>query len=259
MAKFCKYCGKEINGGLCDCPQAAAEAAGQEQNNGNPAPGAQISGAQASEIVSDMKQLFIGMFTRPVQTIEEAALSANKLPQYLMAAVFTIVMMFYVNIGGGALKEFGIESGDLFRIGFMTALGMLAVRAVYAAAVFALAKKCNPQLTLQTALGVFSLMFLFDAAIAVVQLLLSVIHLYEVSIGLSLFWLVLGVITAFLAAWKLTKENMEAAFQITMLLQLIFLIVLVFIVRGIGISIMEAIVDEMMGSLGGLSGLGQFY
>ena len=149
MAKFCMYCGKPLNGGTCDCPQAVAEAekkarmkvqaamqaarggAAQPQNQQaaqiqyqqpvqpqyqqsahsaqqqaaaaqaaqqQTAGGKQIqitapSAEQAAAVGKDVKNLFTGLFTAPVETMRQAAASANKIPQYLMAAVEMAVAM----------------------------------------------------------------------------------------------------------------------------------------------------------------------
>ena len=192
MAKFCMYCGKPLNGGTCDCPQAVAEAekkarmkvqaamqaarggAAQPQNQKaaqiqyqqpvqpqyqqsaqsaqqqaqyqqaaaaqaaqqQTAGGKQIqitapSAEQAAAVGKDVKNLFTGLFTAPVETMRQAAASANKIPQYLMAAVMAVAMILLTCVTG---KSF-LDGGTLFGLGLKMAIGAVILRAVYGAVV----------------------------------------------------------------------------------------------------------------------------
>lgn len=151
MAKFCMYCGKPLNGEACDCPQAVAEAekkarmkvqaamqaarggAAQPQNQQTAAAQAaqpadsgrkqiQItapSAEQAAAVGKDVKNLFTGLFTAPVETMRQAAASANKIPQYLMAAVMAVAMILLACVTG---KSF-LDGGTLFGLGLKMAIG----------------------------------------------------------------------------------------------------------------------------------------
>ena len=312
MAKFCMYCGKPLNGGTCDCPQAVAEAekkarmkvqaamqaarggAAQPQNQQaaqiqyqqpvqpqyqqsaqsaqqqaqyqqaaaqqQTAGGKQIqitapSAEQAAAVGKDVKNLFTGLFTAPVETMRQAAASANKIPQYLMAAVMAVAMILLACVTG---KSF-LDGGTLFGLGLKMAIGAVILRAVYGAVVYVLAKKHNPALTIGTAMGVYALTFAYDAVILLLQIVMGFIHMYEISIALYLFWFAASVLSAYLAAYVLTGENAGAAFRINLMVQLVFLIVMVFVIRGIGISLVqelsESIMNEFMGGMGDLGSI----
>ena len=316
MAKFCMYCGKPLNGGTCDCPQAVAEAekkarmkvqaamqaarggavqpqnqkaaqiqyqqpvqpqyqqlaqsaqqqaqyqqaaaaqAAQQQTAG----GKQIqitapSAEQAAAVGKDVKNLFTGLFTAPVETMRQAAASANKIPQYLMAAVMAVAMILLACVTG---KSF-LDGGTLFGLGLKMAIGAVILRAVYGAVVYVSAKKHNPALTIGTAMGVYALTFAYDVVILLLQIVMGFIHMYEISIALYLFWFAASVLSAYLAAYVLTGENAGVAFRINLMVQLVFLIVMVFVIRGIGISLIqelsESIMNEFMGGLGDLGSM----
>ena len=283
MAKFCMYCGKPLNGETCDCPQAVAEAekkarmkvqaamqaarggAAQPQNQQaaaqqQTAGGKQIqitapSAEQAAAVGKDVKNLFTGLFTAPVETMRQAAASANKIPQYLMAAVMAVAMILLACVTG---KSF-LDGGTLFGLGLKMAIGAVILRAVYGAVVYVLAKKHNPALTIGTAMGVYALTFAYDAVILLLQIVMGFIHMYEISIALYLFWFAASVLSAYLAAYVLTGENAGAAFRINLMVQLVFLIVMVFVIRGIGISLVqelsESIMNEFMGGMGDLGSI----
>lgn len=236
--------------------QAAAAQAAQQQTAG----GKQIqitapSAEQAAAVGKDVKNLFTGLFTAPVETMRQAAASANKIPQYLMAAVMAVAMILLACVTG---KSF-LDGGTLFGLGLKMAIGAVILRAVYGAVVYGLAKKHNPALTIGTAMGVYALTFAYDAVILLLQIVMGFIHMYEISIALYLFWFAASVLSAYLAAYVLTGENAGAAFRINLMVQLVFLIVMVFVIRGIGISLVqelsESIMNEFMGGMGDLGSM----
>ena len=236
--------------------QAATAQAAQQQTAG----GKQIqitapSAEQAAAVGKDVKNLFTGLFTAPVETMRQAAASANKIPQYLMAAVMAVAMILLACVTG---KSF-LDGGTLFGLGLKMAIGAVILRAVYGAVVYVLAKKHNPALTIGTAMGVYALAFAYDAVILLLQIVMGFIHMYEISIALYLFWFAASVLSAYLAAYVLTGENAGAAFRINLVVQLVFLIVMVFVIRGIGISLVqelsESIMNEFMGGMGDLGSI----
>ena len=232
------------------------QAAAQQQTAG----GKQIqitapSAEQAAAVGKDVKNLFTGLFTAPVETMRQAAASANKIPQYLMAAVMAVAMILLACVTG---KSF-LDGGTLFGLGLKMAIGAVILRAVYGAVVYVLAKKHNPALTIGTAMGVYALTFAYDAVILLLQIVMGFIQMYEISIALYLFWFAASVLSAYLAAYVLTGENAGAAFRINLMVQLVFLIVMVFVIRGIGISLVqelsESIMNEFMGGMGDLGSI----
>lgn len=241
--------------------QAQYQQAATAQTAQNQAPsGKQIqitapSAEQAAAVGKDVKNLFTGLFTAPVETMRQAAASANKIPQYLMAAVMAVAMILLAYATG---KDF-LDGGTLFGLGLKMAIGAVVLRAVYGAIVYAFAKKHNPALTIGTAMGVYALTFAYDAVILLVQVVMGFIHMYEISIALYLFWFAASVLSAYLAAYVLTGENAGAAFRINLVVQLVFLIVMVFVIRGIGINMIkelsESIMNEFMGGMGDLGSM----
>lgn len=232
------------------------QAAAQQQTAG----GKQIqitapSAEQAAAVGKDVKNLFTGLFTAPVETMRQAAASASKIPQYLMAAVMAVAMILLACVTG---KSF-LDGGTLFGLGLKMAIGAVILRAVYGAVVYVLAKKHNPALTIGTAMGVYALTFAYDAVILLLQIVMGFIHMYEISIALYLFWFAASVLSAYLAAYVLTGENAGAAFRTNLMIQLVFLIVMVFVIRGIGISLVqelsESIMNEFMGGMGDLGSI----
>lgn len=257
MAKFCKYCGKQIDGGVCDCPQALAEVHGKvagidPRNVRRPEeppyqpPHPQYQPGQAKIIGNDVKNLFIHMFTDPVSAFKQAAASPNKLPQYLIAAAYVLLWLIHVSF---IVKNDWVPDDLMRKIGLTIALVALITRGVYAAGVYGFAKKWNPNLTLESALGVFSMTFAYDMVLLVLQDVVGKTGIYEISIALVVFWLAMDVTVAYLLTLILTNYNNSAAFRITLILQLVILIMLVFALRGIATKTIESVVGNLQNSL----------
>lgn len=76
MAKFCRFCGKQINDGVCDCPQSVA---------------AGVVGRQVST-------MFVNIIASPVNVMRQAIADGNKLPQYLMAVAYAMLIQLVLTI-----------------------------------------------------------------------------------------------------------------------------------------------------------------
>ena len=190
-----------------------------------------------------MKDIFLGFWKAPAATLQQAMTTADKVPQYLLAAAFAIIMLIAVCVMG---KNDLIGSDKIF----MFALGMtaaaLGLRIVYAIGVFLMAKKNNQGLTLQAVLGMFSITFSLDAVIVLLIMVSMLITLYELTLALLLFWLLATVITSLLVTWIVTLRQMEATYKITLILQLILMIVLIFVIRSIAAKMITSMAGSMM-------------
>lgn len=287
MAKFCKFCGKQINDGVCDCPQSVAASetairqkvvaamggnaqqsnaaeAGTAANDGsgsafrgaagfNSAEAQQTAqqAAQAAGVVGrQVSTMFVNIIVSPVNAMRQAIADGNKLPQYLMAIAYALLMIALVRIGG---KNDFIDDDVLLMTGVRMALASLFVRAIYAAAAYALLKKHNPVLRLQDLIGVFSLTFAYDIIILVCTILSFWIGFYEIVIALLFFWGIMDALIAYLATWIISGENAEAAFRANLLIQLVLIVLLVFVGRTMVVNFVSDMLGTAMNSLGALS------
>lgn len=291
MAKFCRFCGKQINDGVCDCPQsvAAAEAAIREkvaaamggsaqaqQTNASTAQTADAArtaanegvgsafrgtagfnsaeaqqAAQAAGVVGrQVSTMFVNIIASPVNAMRQAIADSNKLPQYLMAVAYAVLMILLVRLGG---KNEFIDDDVLLMTGVRMALSALLVRAIYAAAAYALLKKHNSVLKLQDLIGVFSLTFAYDIIILVVTILSFWFKFYELVVALLFFWGIMDALIAYLATWIISGENAEAAFKANLLIQLVLTIVLVFVGRTMVVNFISDALGTAMNSLNSLS------
>ncbi len=290
MAKFCKFCGKQINDGVCDCPESvaaseaairqkvvaamggsaqaqqstAAEAPRTAANDGsgsafrgaagfNSAEAQQTAqqAAQAAGVVGrQVSTMFVNIIVSPVNAMRQAIADGNKLPQYLMAIAYALLMIALVRIGG---KNDFIDDDVLLMTGVRMALASLFVRAIYAAAAYALLKKHNPVLRLQDLIGVFSLTFAYDIIILVCTILSFWIGFYEIVIALMFFWGIMDALIAYLATWIISGENAEAAFRANLLIQLVLIVLLVFVGRTMVVNFVSDMIGTAMNSLGALS------
>lgn len=265
MAKFCKYCGKPIpEGGACDCPQAVMSVSRQTMEQGQTAPGqmeqqAAISPANqqekpnipkaniqmdgALEKLKETGNLFLSFFTRPADTMQRALHTGDKIPQYLEAGLFAVVMFIMVGlIAKNDTVAFALEMADksAFSIAAVLVIAFFAVRGIYAVAVYALSQKDNPAVHLPAVIGLFGMTFCLDTVMIILLMAASMISLAELQIAILLFWSVGTMLTAYLATWTILGGRTEKAYQMTMILHIILLIVLVFIARGMCVKIIEA-------------------
>lgn len=306
MAKFCKYCGKPLNDGVCDCPQAVAEAENQKraeaqvlaamqstaavepameaaqaaaaaQTVGTAQAGPVNQSAQAaaqfeqaaqnaqeaarqaalaaqagtqqllqnaglSDRLKVMKDLVFHFAKSPVSAMEQAVAAADKVPQYLAAAVFSIVMMVCM----GILLNHDYFEGKVFNIAVTCVVVTLVIRAAYGAGVYLMAKKHNAAMTFDAVIGAFCLTFTLDTAVVVLFTICFALSFFELAIALLIFWAAGTVVTSLLATWALAGQQMEAAVKITLALQLILMVILVFAGR----SFVVRTLGSAVGSLG---------
>lgn len=287
MAKFCKYCGKPLDHGVCDCPQAVSEVderaraqvmaamsahteeKSQQVQEPTPAPAFEQAeqtfkqageafqktaqniqqsqqAKQAAQIMEKVKNLLVSFVKHPVAAMQTAAQESDKTPQYMVAAVFVVVTL----ICGCIMMRDDMFEGARFKMSLVAALAVLIVRLVYAVGIGMMVKKQNPSSSLKSAIGVFSITLFADAAIILLIMITLFISLYELTMALVVFWMVVNVILAFLATWVLNGGRMEHAVRVSLILQLILMIILVFAARGLLVASVKSTTNSMMRALG---------
>lgn len=273
MAKFCRYCGKPLpESGICDCQQSvrAAEQIREAAPEVKTAPAPQAPQAEtaqtqpnlqmdgAAEKVKETGRLFLSFFTKPADTMKQALDAPDKIPQYLIAGIFAFVMFVAAALiarNSTIAYMLRMAHKNAFSIAMVILIVFFLIRGIYAGAVFALARKYNPSIQLPSVIGLFSITFCLDTAMLVLLMAASMVSLVELQIALLLFWGTGTMLTAYLAAWAVFGGQTEKAYQITMVLHIILLIVLVFAARGIGVKIIKSgfgAIGQAIGSYGGM-------
>lgn len=281
MAKFCKYCGKPIpEGGACGCPQAVMAASRQTMREqacaGSQAAGASsqaqvlagqmqrqaaqqtLSGTQAGDAAEKLKEtggLMLSFFTRPADTMQHALRAADKVPQYLTAAVFAVVLFIMTAvIAQNDTVAFMLQMADkgVLSVALPLLVSFLAVRGIYGAAVYGLSRKISPSVRFSAVMGVFSLTFCLDSMLVVLLMAASLISLVELQLALILFWGLGSMMTAYLATWAVLDGQTGKAWQMTIVLHIVLLIVLVFAAHGIGGRLLRAGIGAMGRSFGNI-------
>lgn len=276
MAKFCKYCGKQLTNGFCDCAQAAAEAeeraraqviAAMEANSeakpqSTSEPVLQQAGQafqktaqsiqqsqqakQATQRLGQMKDLLVEFVKHPSAAMQYAAQETDKMPQYLITALFAVFAL----ICGCIMLRSDAFKGSRFGMSLMMAVAVIVIRLVYAGGTYVMVKRQNAAIKLNAVIALFSMTLFVDTIMILLILITSVISLYELAFAFVLFWMVSTVVLAFLAVWVLNGRNMENAVRVSLLLQLILTIILVFTARGLVISGFESMTRSMMRGFG---------
>lgn len=263
MAKFCRYCGTPLSEtGVCDCAQTKAE---MEQNAAAtmvaqpipqpisqpisqptppPAPQATPANSAGMSNLTEMKDIFLQFWKSPISLFRSAVQKENKVPQLLMTAAFallTIILVLFMGNGNMVFEDIALK------IGFTTALTFVAIRLAYSSGVYFLAKRQNPTLDFMTVVGVFSITFAFDIVMLVLLILFSMISLFELAIAFSLFWLVATAIISYIATWTVMREDIEASYKATLIIQVVLMVVLVFVIRGFAANTLSGAMGSMMG------------
>lgn len=258
MAKYCKYCGKQLNDGVCDCLKAvsAAEAKAKAQVIAAMQANEQTEQFEEAEkdfsqklkefnyleLLNNMKKLIIDSFTLPIATLEKAMWSRDKISQYMMTAVFAIIMLLAICIMGSNT----IIKGHVFSIWFSLVIASLALRYAYAGGVYLIIKRKDESLKLNTVMALFSVLFIFDTLMVLIIMLLTLLSLYELSAAALLFWLIISAVLSYLATVTLAGHNEEISFKITLVLQLAVMIISIIAIR----AYVSSLISSMMNSLG---------
>lgn len=265
MAKFCKYCGKSLNEmDVCDCAQATADkeerakaqvlsamqaaatveeqSMPQPQPTPQPAPQAVPKDSDAVKYLTEMKDIFLQFWKNPVSLFKNAVQAENKIPQFLMAALFALLAIIIVCIMG---KGQPYVEDVAFKSGFMTALTFVVIRLAYSGGVYILAKRQNPALNFMTVAGVFSITFAFDTVMILLLMLFSMISLFELIVAVSMFWLVAAAVLSYIVTWVVMGEDVEATYKATLIIQAVLMVVLVFVIRGIAAQMVSGMMGNM--------------
>lgn len=264
MANFCRYCGKQLENGVCDCPESQAEREKEhvteipvmkethtqmDTGAAGPAASGQAAGKitvslDAGKLGQDFLSYLKGMFRHPSTTIRNALTDADKTSQFLMLVIAALVSVIMVTV---TCKDL-LDGGDRFKFGIMLALAIIAIRMVYGLIVYAVAKKSSPDVDVKSVLAAFSLTLLVDSAVMLLITLFTIMTLVEIVIALTIFWLISSALYSDLVTRILLGDDTDKTVCVTMLIQIVLLVVLVFTGRGI----LTKLINEVMGSFGSM-------
>ena len=231
MANFCRFCGKKLMNGVCDCEAARAEAEKEKMK------------FDAAEILSTGKSFL----KNPVGMISEAALPEQKKSMLLSGVANLVLIMLISLLKIPSMEWMGIGFGEKFGMGFLAAIFIGIINLIIASVTFGACKLMKTERDFGTVLAVFSS----------TTVLLSVG--YAVAFITSYVSIVLTAVllTAMLAAWIVmineavvicTGRGRNLGFWITMAAVAIGAIVVVIV----GQNILAGLLDSAFGSMGSL-------
>ncbi len=212
------------------------------------APAQPLVSPQMQTVLGEVKDLALGIFRAPERTLQQAAAAPVKTAQYILLGIASVVILFLISFMSPVK---GIGYGTMFKFAFICTLITVGVRLVYGIAAGLAVRKQNPSVTIPTAIGVFSVTLVYDAAICLLLLIFIKISLWELVIAFLLFWLVASVICAYLATDVLALKKSGTVFITSLVIQLVLMVVLVFVIRGIGASMLGDLLEDAAGSLMG--------
>lgn len=263
MGTFCKYCGKELDGGECNCEGAVKEReatssennssstldTGNTTNTKNKGSGINIDISKVTENIDTVALMTLvkNFFKSPLNALKSAFNEKNKTVQFTIGGgsllIIFIMSFLLFNIPY-------VETGFKFKMAFYAILGFSVTKTVYAFGVSIFAKK-KSEAHYVSILAMFSVTLLFDALMTVIQTLLVRLSLNLLSSASLAFWGAGTLILSLIGAYVVYEEDFEKTYKITLLLQLIMAILVMFVISTIAKGMLSSLISSFspMGSL----------
>ena len=128
---FCRFCGKEIpEGGVCDCQQSANAAVQSETVQ--PASVSETGGVNVNVSADDIKALFLTAVVKPCSIIEYALSNTRKIPQYIIGAIYAVLVFLLPVIELNVLFGEYSKSMPIGKAAFFILLTVVITRAIVA-------------------------------------------------------------------------------------------------------------------------------
>lgn len=342
---FCKYCGKKLEDGGCDCPESqqakahiqnqptqgveltkpvqsaepsqaaqanqpaethaqAAQSASHNPSYAGPVPNAgqpnyqqgmpnqqgQYAGQQpgytnpntaqyqqqAKETFYEVKTNFVDFFKRPMTVVNNAYHSSSQSVQYVIAAVYAASIILFTMCWFQVTFD---TTKKAFGIGLKLAIGALLVKFLYAVIVYFLARRYDPQVQLSRVIGVFCMVTIPETAMFVALIIITFLGidmLFSIVLIAAFF---ISVIVPVIATLVVLKGNQDQTFLVSLLMQVVAVILIVFVSRAVTDSVlkdisggmvrldqiedmfdeMDSVIDELGGVIGSYDSLRGYY
>jgi hypothetical protein len=210
------------------------------------------SAQKAKNIFMDTVNIFKSYLLTPVKAMEDALSSTDKIPQFLVAAVFAVLMLIAVSaVCGGKSMKYVLSAAGIgtFRIFFTFTLLFIGTRAAYSCVAGLFAKKQNETLDMVSCLGLFSTTFVVDIIMLILTGICSIVFPVEILTALVITWMISTAVTSSMATWVVFGEKMEPTYRLTLVMQLVLWILLIFIMKGIGARMLETAISSFSSQL----------
>ena len=262
MAKFCTYCGKQLEDGeVCSCTTQTAQAPNQQPAQAAPtmqqqttpyaqAPTQYAPNPTAQAIGSGFKSL-LTIVNKPMETLSSFVNAANFIVALILIGAQALVAGFFTLAAMSDLGEM-INLGKMF---FLTLLFSLVLSAVLYGSLFLFTIIFKGKTDAKTLLTVVAIRSVIVIPFMVLGLLLGF-----ASIGLGIGLFLLGEVFAFSYLYHALKvatglPDNKLMFIIPLAI-VVVVIVYAIIMQGVAKDIVK---DALGGLLGGLSGLSSLY
>ncbi len=200
----------------------------------------------------DLKDLFAGMFTAPVETLRENAKRKDHTSSYIIAAILSVLVFIIIAIvGDNPLVNQAIGRGTLVVFALSAAVAIFLFKAVYAACITLWGKKYDPELTYSSALATFCLLGIYDLVMLLAFTFFTALSIFELSIAILFFWLIVTAVSGIIASWILTDGKADSVIRFNLVLLFIFIVLIVLSLRGIVLDMFAGAVMVIMNTLAG--------
>ena len=229
MANFCKFCGKELANGVCDCEAARAEKEKVKMK------------FDASETLNVCKRFL----QNPVGMISEAASPEQKKCMLLAGGIHLAVIVLISLLRIPPMEWIGIGVGEKFGIGFLAAIFIGVVNLLIASATFGICRLLKIERDFGDVLAVFSSTTVLLSAGYVVAFITSYVSVVLTAVLLTVMLVAWIVLVNEVVVTCLGKGR-NFGFWITMVSVAIGAIVVVIV----GQNVLIALFDSTLGGMG---------
>lgn len=248
MGNFCKYCGKQLVNGRCDCEDYQREnpvvnvpnqeapqnqeipqnqEAPQNQNNTQ----SQYQQA-AKDHFNNSKNLFVNFLKNPIGMMSEVANSNDKVSPIILGVLHMIILVLICMIKIPSSDYLGISGGVKFSIGLRLALIIGVIVVCTASITFAFAKKNNPNASYLDVICVFCLTTIPSSIICLLALLLSYISVLFAAIAVIMA-IISWVMLCNEAVQVSVEKNKDICFWLTIIIIAIVMTVIFIITKSV--------------------------
>ncbi len=256
MGNFCKYCGKPLVDGTCDCeksktaqnaqPNAAAQnvqpnAAAQNAQSNAAAQNVQYQQAiDASKVhLNNSKAMFFDFLKNPMEMMSKVTANQDKMSPLILGILNIVIVILFCII-----RIPYLDGSMKFGIGMRIALVLVAIVIATATITFIFSRKYNPTIGYLDVLCVFCL-----TTIPTSILILAAFFISYVSIPLAALTVVMGLLSWIILCAEAANVCLKVSKDFSFWISIIIIGIVLLIAYAVGKSIVVSMIEDTVGGL----------
>lgn len=242
MANFCKFCGKELKEGKCDCVDYLAEESKVK------AEGEQVDyQQQAKGHLNNSKVLLFNFLKKPRETMSGSIMNQDKATPIILGVSQLVIIILAIIIKLGDVKF-----AEKFKISLSLAVLVGLIVVLTASIIFVISKKLDSKMQYKNVVAVFCLATIPTSVILVGAFLLSYIYVLGAVVALLVAW-ISWIVLSTEAATICMKTSKDKAFWIALAVNAVIIMLVFAFGKNMVVSYFKGIISNAI--YGGFSGL----